>query len=99
MKPEVILWLYLVVLLAGGVFGFVKAKSAVSLVTAVVFGALLALAAGHVIPGAYTGDVILTALVGVFAWRFQKTKKLMPAGVMTLVTIAALLVRAMMMWG
>lgn len=99
MKPEVILWLYLVVLLAGGIFGFVKAKSMVSLVSSLVFGLLLGLAAAHVIPGLYTGDLILTILVVVFAMRFQKTKKLMPAGVMTLVTIAALLVRAMMLWG
>ncbi len=99
MRPQVILWLYLVVLLAGGIFGFVKAKSAVSLVTSLAFGALIALAAAGIIPGAYTADLLLTILVVVFAWRFQKTKKLMPAGVMTLVTIAALLVRAMMMWG
>ena len=99
MKPEVILWLYLVLLLVGGVFGFVKGKSTVSLVTSVVFGVLLALAASHVIPGVFTGDLLLTLLVVVFAWRFQKTKKLVPAGVMTLVTIAALLVRAMMLWG
>ena len=32
MKPETILWIYLVILLAGGVFGFVKAKSKISLV-------------------------------------------------------------------
>lgn len=99
MKPEAILWLYLVLLLAGGVFGFVKAGSKVSLISSLVFGALIGLCAAHVIPGTYTGDLVLTALVVVFALRFQKTKKLMPAGVMTLVTIAALLVRAMMLWG
>lgn len=98
MKPAVILWLYLVVLLAGGIYGFVKAGSKVSLITSLVFGAVLGLCAAGVIPGAFTGDVVLTALVVVFAIRFQKTKKLMPAGVMTLVTIAALLVRAMMTW-
>lgn len=99
MKPETILWLYLVLLLAGGVFGFVKAGSKVSLISSLVFGVLIGLCAAHVIPGAYSGDVVLTALVVVFAIRFQKTKKLMPAGVMTLVTIAALLIRAMMLWG
>ncbi|MBL9129019.1 MAG: TMEM14 family protein [Verrucomicrobiales bacterium] len=99
MKPEAILWIYLVLLLAGGVIGFVKAKSTVSLVMSVVFGALLALCALKIIPGTFSGDLILIALVGVFANRFQKTRKLVPAGVMTIVTIAALLVRGMMLLG
>jgi len=98
MKPEVVLWLYLAVLVAGGVYGFVKAKSPVSLVTSLVFGALLVLAALGIIPGRFSGDAILTLLVVVFAWRFQKTRKFMPAGLMTVLTIAALLVRAMMLW-
>jgi uncharacterized membrane protein (UPF0136 family) len=98
MKPEVVLWLYLVVLVAGGIYGFVKVKSTVSLVTSLAFGVLLALAALGILPGRFTGDAILTFLVVVFAWRFQKTRKFMPSGVMTVLTIAALLVRAMMTW-
>jgi uncharacterized membrane protein (UPF0136 family) len=99
MKPEAVLWIYLVLLLAGGVFGFVKAKSKVSLIMSLVFGAILALCALGIIPGAFSGDVVLVALIIVFAKRFQKTRKLMPAGVMTLVTIAALMIRGMMMLG
>ncbi len=99
MKPEIILWIYLVLLVAGGVYGYVKAKSTVSLVSALVFGALLALAALNVFRWAYAGDLILTVLVVVFAMRFQKTRKFMPAGMLTLLTIAALLVRGMMLWG
>lgn len=99
MKPEAILWIYLVLLIAGGIFGFVKAKSTVSLVMSLVFGALLALCALRIIPGTFSADVVLTALVVVFAKRFQKTRKLVPAGVMTLVTIAALLIRGMMLLG
>lgn len=98
MKPEIILWAYLVLLLAGGIYGYIKAKSMVSLVSALVFGVLLALAAAGVFPWVYAGDVILTLLVVVFAMRFQKTRKFMPAGMLTLVTIAALLVRGMMLW-
>lgn len=99
MKPEVILWGYLVLLLVGGVMGFVKGKSKISLIMSLVFGALIALSAAGKLGPAWIGDLLLTLLVVVFAMRFQKTKKLMPAGVMTLVTIAALLVRAMMMLG
>ncbi len=99
MKPEVILWGYVVLLLIGGVIGYVKAKSPISLIMSLLFGALLALSAAGKLGPPWVGDILLIALIGVFAKRFQKTKKLMPAGVLTLVTIAALLVRAMMMLG
>lgn len=99
MRPEAILWGYLVLLLVGGVMGFVKGKSRISLISSLVFGALIALSAAGKLGPAWIGDLLLTALVIVFALRFQKTKKLMPAGFMTLLTIAALLVRAMMMFG
>lgn len=99
MKPEAVLWIYLVLLIAGGVVGFVKAKSTVSLVMSLVFGAILALCALRIIPGQFTGDLVLVALIIVFSKRFQKTRKFVPAGVMTLVTIAALLIRGMMLLG
>lgn len=98
MKPEAILWIYLVILLAGGVFGFVKAKSRISLVSSLVFGALIAAAALGWLGFVYAGDILLTILVVVFAQRFGKTRKFVPAGLMVVLTIAALLVRAMMLW-
>lgn len=97
MKPDVLLWIYIVLLLVGGVFGFVKAKSLISLVTSIVFAALLAAAASGVFKWFFAADLILVLLVVVFAFRFQKTRKLMPAGVMTLATIAVILLR-MMTW-
>ncbi len=98
MNPEIVLWIYLVILVAGGIYGFVKAKSKVSLITALVFGALLAAAAMGWLGWPYAGDVILIVLTIVFAFRFQKTRKFMPAGMLTLLTIAALLIRFMMLW-
>jgi uncharacterized membrane protein (UPF0136 family) len=98
MKPEVVLWIYLVLLLAGGVVGFVKAKSRISLISSLVFGALIAAAALGWLGFAYAGDVILTVLVIVFAQRFGKTRKFVPAGMMVVLTIAALLVRATLLW-
>ena len=99
MKPEILLWIYVVVLVAGGLYGYVKAKSTVSLVMSLVFGALLVAAALGVFGTPFAGDILLTILVAVFAKRFQKTRKLMPAGVLTLLTIATLLIRGMMMLG
>lgn len=97
MKPEIVLWIYLVILVAGGIYGFVKAGSAVSLITSLVFGALLALAATGVFGWIYAGDLILAILVVVFAFRFQKTRKFMPSGMLAIITIAAILVRVMML--
>ncbi len=99
MKPETLLWIYSVLLLAGGIFGFVKAKSTVSLVMSVVFAALLIVAALGYLGSPFVADLILVVLVVVFARRFQKTRKLMPAGILTLLTIAVLLIRAMMLLG
>lgn len=99
MKPEILLWIYSVVLLAGGIYGFVKVKSTVSLVTSLVFAALLIACALGTFGSPFVADAILTVLVIVFAKRFQKTRKLMPAGVLTLLTIAVLLIRAMMLLG
>jgi uncharacterized membrane protein (UPF0136 family) len=98
MNPAIILWIYLAILVAGGLYGFIKAKSTVSLVTSLVFGALLAAAAMGWLGWVYAGDLILAILVVVFAFRFQKTRKFMPAGMLTVLTIGALLVRIMMLW-
>lgn len=97
MKSNTILWVYILFLVAGGLFGFFKAKSKISLITAAVAAALLALTA---IPrlldrGFANGlaDVIMAALLVVFAIRLSKTKKFMPSGMMLVVTLAALVFR------
>jgi uncharacterized membrane protein (UPF0136 family) len=91
------LWVYIVLLLVGGLIGFFKAKSKVSLITSAVFAAVLVLA---VLPGVFQPsfarnlvNVILALLLVVFAVRLAKTKKFMPSGLMLAVTIAALALR------
>lgn len=92
-----VLWVYIILLLAGGLVGFLKAKSKVSLITSAVFAAILILA---VLPGVFPPavarnlvNVILALLLVVFAIRLVKTKKFMPSGLMLVVTIAALALR------
>jgi uncharacterized membrane protein (UPF0136 family) len=92
-----ILWIYIVLLLVGGLIGFFKAKSKVSLITSAGFAAILILA---VLPGVFQPafarnlvNVILALLLVVFAIRLAKTKKFMPSGLMLVVTIAALALR------
>ena len=97
MNPHTLLWIYIVLLLVGGLIGFLKAGSKVSLVTSAVSAAALILTA---IPGLLSAglarglaDAIMAALLIVFAIRLGKTKKFMPSGLMLIITILALAFR------
>lgn len=93
MNPNTVLWVYIVLLVAGGLVGFFKAKSKVSLTLSVVFAALLTLCATGIIFQRYVADILLAALLVVFGVRLGKTKKIMPAGMMLVVTLIALVLR------
>jgi len=94
MKPETILWIYIVLLVLGGLIGFLKAKSRISLITSVIFGAILALCALEKFPSSVNAPIewgILSFLALFFLLRFLKNKKFMPGGMMTLMTIATII--------
>ncbi|MGB7769343.1 MAG: TMEM14 family protein [Verrucomicrobiia bacterium] len=92
-----VLWVYVVLLLVGGLIGFFKARSKVSLITSAVFAAILVLT---VLPGVFQpafarnlANMVLAVLLVVFAIRLAKTKKFMPSGLMLAVTILALVLQ------
>ena len=93
MSPSKILWIYIVLLVIGGLIGFLKAKSKVSLIMSVAFAAALSLCAAGIITMRYAADVLLVTLLVVFAIRLAKTSKFMPAGLMLVITIIALALR------
>lgn len=93
MTPNKILWIYIILLVVGGLIGFFKAKSQVSLVMSVAFAAALSLCAAGIIFQPYVADILLVALLVVFTMRLVKTKKFMPAGLMLIITIATLALR------
>ena len=90
MNARVILWIYIVLLVIGGLIGFLKGKSKVSLFMSLAFAIVLILCATGVIIYAYVSVILLIALLCVFAMRLSKTKKFMPAGLMLVVTIVTL---------
>jgi uncharacterized membrane protein (UPF0136 family) len=97
MHPHTVLWIYVLLLLAGGLIGFLKAGSKVSLITSAVAAAALILTA---IPGLFgkglargLADVIMAALLVVFALRLAKTRRFMPSGLMLAITALALALR------
>lgn len=89
-----VLWVYIVLLLVGGLIGFLKAKSKVSLVSSAVFAALLILTTlrGVFQPGfAMTlANLTLIVLLLVFAMRLAKTRKFMPSGLILAATVVVL---------
>ena len=91
----IVLWIYIVLLLVGGLMGFLKAGSKISLITASLFAVLLALCALGIIRPFYIAEILLGALALVFGLRYCKGKKFMPSGLMaglSLVTLVLLLV-------
>lgn len=83
MKFAVVFFVYGFLLIAGGIFGFVKSKSMASIVSgsvtgiAVIFTALLL--NRYPIKGMLV-EACLSALVfGIFVRRYARTKKVMPA--------------------
>ena len=93
MRRETILWVYIILLVIGGLIGFFKGKSQVSLIMSVAFAAALSLCAAGIIFQPYMADILLATLLVVFAMRLVKTKKFMPAGLMLVITIGALALR------
>jgi uncharacterized membrane protein (UPF0136 family) len=93
MTRDRILLIYIVLLVIGGLIGFFKGKSKVSLIMSAAFAVALSLCSARVISLPHAADVLLAALILVFALRLAKTKKFMPAGMMLVVTLAALALR------
>jgi uncharacterized membrane protein (UPF0136 family) len=90
MTPNKILWIYIVVLVAGGLVGLLKANSKISLMMSLAFAAALALCATNIVQVRQLADIILIFLVVFFGLRFAKSKKFVPAGLMSILTAATL---------
>ena len=69
MTPTLVLWIYIVLLVAGGLMGFLKAGSKMSLLTSCAFAAVLALANARVLKVDYLVDVTLAVLIVFFGMR------------------------------
>ncbi|MEH1861169.1 MAG: TMEM14 family protein [Nostoc sp.] len=87
---------YGILAIVGGVIGYIQATSRVSLLSGSISGLLLILAAYFQLQGQTWGAIlavlVTTALVVFFAFRLVKTRKFMPAGLMTILGMLALAV-------
>ncbi len=94
MTSLTILWIYIILLVVGGLIGFIKAKSKVSLYMSLGFAIALSLCALEILPRpSCVADGLQILLLVVFGMRVVKTKKFMPAGMMLIVTVLALALR------
>jgi len=92
--PSTVLWVYVGLLVIGGLIGYMKAKSQVSLITSLVFAAALALCALDIVFKPGMAYVFLAVLLAIFCIRFAKTKKFMPSGMLMAITLVTLVVYA-----
>lgn len=87
---------YASVVAAGGIFGYVKARSKMSLISGLGSAMVLAIAAyitdQFPIGGLALAGLVAFLLVIVFAIRSAKTRAFMPAGLMTLLSTIATII-------
>ena len=76
----IILWVYIVLLLAGGLMGFLKAGSKISLITSAAFALPLALCALNVIPLYPIAPILLGLLALVFGGAVCKREEIHALG-------------------
>jgi len=88
-----VLWIYIVLLFIGGLIGFLKAGSKMSLIMSAFFAVILILCNLWVITNPYVADIVLAFLLVFFTVRYLRSKKFMPNGLMSAVTLAALILR------
>lgn len=89
-----IVWIYGALVLVGGVMGWVKAKSTPSLISGLVFGSGL-IFIGYGIRQGHAADVTVACIIAgllavIMGIRFGKTKKFMPAGLITILSVVVL---------
>jgi uncharacterized membrane protein (UPF0136 family) len=89
---NIILWVYIVMLVVGGLMGFLKAGSKASLIASVGFAIPLTLAALAIVPS-MVADICLVVLLIFFGKKYVIGRKFMPAGLMTILSIVALALR------
>jgi len=87
---------YGILAIVGGIIGYVQASSKASLISGSISGLLLIFAGVLQLQGQAWGlilaTVVTTVLVIVFAIRLAKTRRFMPAGLMTVLGLVTLVV-------
>ena len=97
---KIYFFIYGALTIIGGLIGYLKAGSKASIIAGGISGLLLLLAgylvtSGKIQPGFILGLVIAIALAGRFAPGFFSSRKFMPAGMMTILSLLGIGVAVM----
>ncbi|MFQ6112980.1 MAG: TMEM14 family protein [bacterium] len=86
---------YGVLVLVGGILGYVKSQSLPSIISGVIFGILIILSAAIMLKGMAVGTysaLIISAFLAVFfTYRFIVSHAFMPAGLMIILSLISLI--------
>ncbi|MES2199455.1 MAG: TMEM14 family protein [Chlamydiota bacterium] len=97
-KTAWIIFIYATLVLAGGLIGYIRSGSNPSLISGAVFGSLLFLSSYLIfkkkIYGYFGAFTLALILEGFFTWRFAKTLKFFPGGLLSLVSLAVIIIVA-----
>lgn len=92
---QVVLALYAVLLIVGGLLGFLKARSRPSLIAGLISGVLaggcVAVSGPNKLLGYGLGLALALVMGVVFALRYTRTRKVMPSGMLALVSLAVVI--------
>ncbi|MEH1819880.1 MAG: TMEM14 family protein [Nostoc sp.] len=87
---------YGILAIVGGIIGYIQARSIVSLLSGSISGLLLIIAAFFQLQGHAWGSILAVLVTAIFVvffvFRLVKTRKFMPAGLMTILGMLALAV-------
>ena len=90
---QAFIFLYAILVMVGGWMGYKRANSKQSLAAGLGSGILLLIAGGYSLSNAAGGLLLATLLafllIIVFALRFYQTRKFMPSGLMTVISVLA----------
>lgn len=94
-----IVFVYGLAIALGGIMGFVRGGSQISLISGGSFGLALLLCSWYIgkekIAAQYVALGLTFVLDGLFTWRFAKTLQFFPTGLLSLISLAAMIVLAL----
>jgi len=90
----IVILIYGIIILTGGIMGHIKAASTASLASGIIFGLLLILSSGMIFLNKKSGLILALVstflLDGFFSFRFMLTKKLIPSGLLCFLSLLIL---------
>ncbi|MBM3207084.1 MAG: hypothetical protein FJZ57_00530 [Chlamydiae bacterium] len=98
-KTGTLVLMYALLVFAGGLIGHFKSQSLPSLISGTIFGTLLIFSSWAMINkkrwGQWASLFLSFVLDAFFTWRFAKTLKFFPAGLMSLISLAMVIILAL----